>query len=91
MHNQRMANDLQPYQLEPLMTAEELASYREIVSSIREEDSDSEDKERNDRDSRIGNSHSCTCGRCVGMPTVAESYCCNELREVRDKMGRTHV
>ena len=36
---QRMANDVQPYQFEPLMTAEELASYRERVSSIHEKDS----------------------------------------------------
>ena len=43
-----MANDVQPYQFEPLMTAEELAAYRERVSNRREKDSDGEDEEGND-------------------------------------------
>ena len=83
-----MEDDVEPYQFEPLMTAEELSAYRERVSNRRDDDSDGEDEEENYGDSRIGNSSWCSCGRCVAMPTVTESLCCNELREARDKMGQ---
>ena len=86
-HERRIADDVQPYQFEPWMTAEELLAYKERVSNRRNEDSDGEDEEENE-DSRIGNSSWYSCGRCVAMPTVTESLCCNELREARDKMGQ---
>ena len=56
MHVWRMVDSIQPYQFEPLMMAEELASYRERVGSRREGNSDSEVEGRSDEDSRIGNS-----------------------------------
>ena len=87
-HEQRMVDDVQPYQFEPLMTAQELSAYRERVSNRRDEDSDGEDKEENYGDSRISNSSWCSCGHCVAMLTVTESLCCNKLRETRDKMGQ---
>ena len=87
-HEQRMADDVEPYQFETLMTAEELSAYRERVSNRRDDDSDGENVKENYGDSRIGNNSWCSCGRCVAMPTVTESLCCNELREARDKMGQ---
>ena len=62
-HERRMADNVQPYQFELVMTAEELSAYRKRVSNRRDEDSDGEDEEENDRDSRIGNSSCCSCGR----------------------------
>ena len=69
-HERGMADDVEPYQFEPLMTAEELSAYRDRVSNRRDDDSDGEDEEENYGDSRIGNSSWCSCRRCVAMPTV---------------------
>ena len=79
-----MANSVEPYQFEPLMTLEELEAFRERRDNRNNEDSGGEER---DEDSRTGTTRWCSCGRCVAMPTSKESICCKELREARDKMG----
>ena len=81
------ANSVQPYQFEPLMTHEELETFRRRTRNRREGDSDDEQREGSNEDSRIGNSRWCSCGICVPMPTTEESVCCQELCEARDNIG----
>ena len=62
--------DLQPYRFEP-----------ERVPNP--EDSESENEEVNDR---LEGTFWCTCERCEIMPTQRECVCCQEQRQVENKM-----
>ena len=57
----RMADEVQPYHFEPLITAEESLSYRKRVISMCKEDSNDEEEERSE-DSRKSTT---VAGACV--------------------------
>ena len=79
-----MADSVEPYAFEPLMTTEELEAMRERRRQV---------EERNDErfepssEARNGHNRWCSCERCPIMDTAQESICCREVREAIDKMG----
>ena len=79
-----MAEPIEPYVFEPLMTAEELDSLRQ-----RMEDDEGHNSEENgeQREERIGHNRWCLRGRCPAMATAKEAVCCREICKATDKMG----
>ena len=78
-----MAQHVEPYLFEPLMTIEELNNLRERLGH---------DEERNHEGhseiskTRIGHNRWCACGKCLPMATEQESVCCKEVREIALKV-----
>ena len=83
-----MADSIEPYQFELLMTLEELKAFKERRSNRNNEDSAGKEKEGSDEDCRISTNQWCSCGSCVAMPSSEELICCKELHEVRVRMGQ---
>ena len=76
-----MAEYIDPYQFELLLTCEEIESLQRRARQEEEHD------EHHTREGRMGHTRWCECSRCPEMPTTLECVCCRELHEAVDKMG----
>ena len=79
-----MAQPIEPYLFEPLMTTEELRDLRERMGNDEER---VHEENRDHPEDRIGHNRWCLCGNCPSMPTAKEAICCKEISEATDKMG----
>lgn len=90
----------QAYAFEPFVHRNEVTvNQADTLNSENDSDIDSHDNDSNpefdpteNRQSRLDNTDWCTCGYCEIMPTLQESYCCQELRlehKLQD-LGVTH-
>ena len=69
-------NQLEPYQLEPEYTDDELQELGLLEPELAE--NNNVEMRRQDPDQRLGNTRWCQCDGCSTMPTVVESLCCTE-------------
>ena len=79
-----MAQHVEPYLFQPLMTVEELESLRE---RHRNEKDREEQMPTELLEARTGQNRWCKCGNCPAMSTEKESVCCKEVTEILQKMG----
>ena len=79
-----MADSIEPYAFEPLMTTAELEAMREGRRRVEEH---AEDRVETSSEARNDHNRWCSCERCPVMGTAQESICCREVREAMDKMG----
>ena len=66
------------YGNEPEYTEEEMSAMAPLQTSS----SGSEDEDDDDPDNRLTDINWCTCTKCILMPSLPESKCCQEFREL---------